>query len=142
MWVPVCFFLRICASLSIFCQFLTYLHDPSKNRGVVHSAAVPAPMSELVLALSDARLGALADVLHVVLVELAQLLLALGQAHQLAAQRLGTDDVGLGDQQRVHGQRPERVRHTQRSCFHSCAIMFKKCTQESGPNSQTTADFT
>lgn len=74
---------------------LTCLHDSSKNGGVVHRAAVPAPMSELVLALSDARLGSLADVLHVVLVELAQLLLALRQPHQLAAQRLGTDDVGL-----------------------------------------------
>lgn len=60
-------------------------------------------MSELVLALSDARLCTFADVLHVVLVELAQLLLALREARQLAAQRLGTDDVGLGDQQRVHG---------------------------------------
>lgn len=63
-------------------------------------------MSELVLALSDARLGALADVLHVVLVELAQLLLALRQAHQLAAQRLRADDVGLRDQYGVHGQGP------------------------------------
>lgn len=63
-------------------------------------------MSELVLALSDARLGALADVLHVVLVQLAQLLLALRQAHQLAAQRLRADDVGLRDQYGVHGQRP------------------------------------
>lgn len=87
------------------CVF-TYLHDPSKNRRVVHCAAVPAPMSELVLALSDACLGTFTDVLHVVLVELAQLLLALRQPHQLAAQRLGTDDVGLRDQYRVHGQRP------------------------------------
>lgn len=63
-------------------------------------------MSELVLALSDARLGPLADVLHVVLVELAQFLLALRKANQLAAQRLRPNDVGLRDQQRVHGQRP------------------------------------
>lgn len=85
--------------------FLTYLHDTSKNRGVVHGAAVPTPMSELVLALSDPHLGALTDVLHVVLVELAQLLLARRQTRQLAAQRLGADDVGLWEQ-RVHGQRP------------------------------------
>lgn len=64
-------------------------------------------MSELVLALSDACLGALADVLHVVLVELAQLLLALRQAHQLAAERLCTDDVGLRDQYGVHSQGPK-----------------------------------
>lgn len=99
-------FLRIYAILYIHCSFLTYLHDPSKDRGVVHCAAVPASMSELVLALSDACLGTFTDILHVVLVELAQLLLALRQAHQLTAQRLGTDDVGLRDQQRVHGQRP------------------------------------
>lgn len=78
--------------------FLTYLHNSSKNRGVVYCAAVPAPVSKLVLALSDACLGTLTDVLHVVLVELAQLLLALRQANQLAAQRLGTNDVGLWDQ--------------------------------------------
>lgn len=84
--------------LYILGTFLTYLHDPSENRRVVHSAAVPAPLSELVLALSDAGLGTFTDVLHVVLVELAQLLLALRQAHQLAAQRLGPDDVGFGDQ--------------------------------------------
>lgn len=89
--------MNICHFIHL-CLFLTYLHDPSKNRRVVHCAAVPAPMSELVLALSDACLGTFADVLHVVLVELAQLLLALRQAHQLAAQRLGTDDVGLRDQ--------------------------------------------
>lgn len=92
------FFLRPCVIRYVLRSFLTYLHDPSENGGVVHSAAVPAPVSELVLALSDACLGTFADVLHVVLVELAQLLLALRQAHQLAAQRLGTDDVGLGDQ--------------------------------------------
>lgn len=78
--------------------FLTNLHDSPKHGGVVHCAAVPATVSELVLALSDAGLSALADVLHVVLVELAQLLLALGQTHQLAAQGLSADDVGLWDQ--------------------------------------------
>lgn len=48
----------------------TYLHDSSKNRGVVHCAAVPAAVPELVLALLDAHLGAFADVMDVVLVEL------------------------------------------------------------------------
>ncbi len=86
------------AVLYIHSSYFTYLHHPSENRGVVHRAAVPAPMSELVLALSDAGLGTFADVLHVVLVELAQLLLALRQTHQLAAQRLCTDDVGLRNQ--------------------------------------------
>lgn len=69
--------LRTHAILDILCSFLTYLHNPSKNRRVVHRATVPAPMSELVLALSNASLGTFTDVLHVVLVELAQLLLAL-----------------------------------------------------------------
>lgn len=86
--------------------FFTYLHDSSENRGVVHGAAVPAAVPELVLALLDAHLGAFTDVMDVVLVELTQLLLALRQAHQLAAQRLCADDVSLRDQQRVHGQRP------------------------------------
>lgn len=102
---------RISAVLNIpdFLFFFTYLHDPSKNRGVVHCAAVPATVPELVLALLDAHLGAFADVMDVVLVELTQLLLALRQAHQLAAQRLCADDVSLRDEQRVHGQRPEET---------------------------------
>lgn len=91
----------------------TYLHDSSKNRGIVHCAAVPAAVPELVLALLDAHLGAFADVMDVVLVELTQLLLALRQAHQLAAQRLRADDVSLRDQQRVHGQRPGATGGTQ-----------------------------
>ena len=61
-------------------QRLTDLHDPPEDGRVVHGAAVPAPVPELVLALADARLGALADVLHVVLVQLTQLPLALGGA--------------------------------------------------------------
>lgn len=91
-------------------HFFTYLHDPSEHRGVVHRAAVPAAVPKLELALLDAHLGALADVMDVVLVELTQLLLALRQAHQLAAQRLRADDVSLRDQQRVHGQRPGETR--------------------------------
>lgn len=96
-----------------FVFFFTYLHDSSENRGVVHRAAVPAAVPELVLALLDAHLGAFADVMDVVLVELTQLLLALRQAHQLAAERLRADDVGLWDEQRVHGQRPGATRGTQ-----------------------------
>lgn len=56
---------------------LTDLHDPSKNGRVVHCAAVPPPLSKLVLALLDARLGSVSDVHHVVLIELAQLPLTL-----------------------------------------------------------------
>lgn len=59
---------------------LTNLHDPSKHRCVVHSAAVPPPLSELVLALLDASLGSVSDVDHVVLVQLAELPLALQTA--------------------------------------------------------------
>lgn len=85
---------------------LTDLHDTAKHRGIIHCAAVPTAVAELVLALTDPGLGALPDVLHVVLVQLAQLLLALGQACQLTAQRLRAYDVSLGNQQRIHSQRP------------------------------------
>lgn len=51
-----------------FQQLLTNLHDSAKDRRVVHGAAVPAPLSELVLAFLDARLGSLANVGHVLLV--------------------------------------------------------------------------
>ena len=61
---------------------LTDLHDPSKHRCVVHRAAVPPPLSELVLALLDASLGSVSDVDHVVLVQLAELPLALQTAQQ------------------------------------------------------------
>lgn len=56
---------------------LTNLHDSPEYRGIVHGAAVPPPVPELVLTLLDARLGSVSDVHHVVLVELAQLPLAL-----------------------------------------------------------------
>lgn len=69
------------------CDPLTDLHDPSKNRSVVHSAAVPPPMSELVLALLDACLGSVSNVAHVVLVQLAQLSLALQTAQQQQQRR-------------------------------------------------------
>lgn len=75
---------------------LTDLHDASEHRRVVHRAAVPPPLSELELALLDAGLGSVSDVDHVVLVQLAQLPLALGETGQLAAQRLRSDDVHLG----------------------------------------------
>lgn len=81
---------------------LTYLHDASEHGCIIHRATVPPPLSELVLTLIDARLGALAYVDHVVLVELAQLPLALGEARQLAAQRLRPDDVHLRSLDRVH----------------------------------------
>lgn len=64
---------------------LTYVHDAAEYRCVVHRAAVPPPLAELKLALLDARLCAFTDVHHVVLVKLAQLLLALRQACELAA---------------------------------------------------------
>lgn len=85
---------------------LTDLHDTAKHWRVIHCATVPAAVAELVLALTDPGFGALADVLHVVLVQLAQLLLAFGQACQLTAERLCAYDVSLGNQQRIHSQRP------------------------------------
>ena len=69
----------------MFQSTLTDLHDPSEHRRVVHGAAVPPPLSELVLALLDARLGSVSDVDHVVLVQLAQLPLALQSAAAAAA---------------------------------------------------------
>lgn len=81
---------------------LTYLHDPPKDRRVVHGAAVPPPLPELVLALLDACLGSLPYVGHVLLVQLAQLSLARGEPRKLAAHRLGTDDEHLRSLHRVH----------------------------------------
>lgn len=89
---------------------LTYVHDTAEYRCVVHRAAVPPPLSELILALLDARLCAFADVHHVVLVELAQLLLALRQTCELAAKRLCAYDVHLWPLDRVHGQRPAQMK--------------------------------
>lgn len=81
---------------------LTYLHDSPKDRHVVHGAAVPPPLTELVLALLDARLGSLPDVGHVLLVQLAQLPLARGEPRKLAAHGLGTDDKHLRSLYRAH----------------------------------------
>lgn len=116
--------------------FCTYLHDPSKDRGVVHGAAVPATVPELVLALLDAHLGAFADVMDVVLVELTQLLLALRQAHQLAAQRLSADDVSLRDEQRVHGQRPEEAGETHITLVFTTLVIMSQ--MKKSPNEQLT----
>lgn len=85
---------------------LTYAHDPAEHRRVVHSAAIPPPLTELVLALFDGVLGPLTDIHHVLLVELAQLPLAWGQPWQLAAHRLSSDDVHLGSLDWIHSQRP------------------------------------
>lgn len=63
----------------IILQKLTNLHDPSEHGRVVHGAAVPPPLPELVLALLDAHPGALPDMRDVILVQLAQLPLALQQ---------------------------------------------------------------
>lgn len=74
-------------------QCPTYLHDPAENGGVIHGAAVPPPVPELVLALFDARLRAFSNVLHVVLVQVAQFLLSLRKSCQLAAERLCSYDI-------------------------------------------------
>lgn len=81
---------------------LTYLHDSPKDGRVVHDAAVPPPLPELVLALLDARLGPLPYVGHVLLVQLAELPLAGGEPGKLAAHGLGADDKHLGSLHRVH----------------------------------------
>lgn len=83
---------------------LTYLHDSAKDRRVVHGAAVPPPVPELVLALPDARLGALRNVDHVFLVQLAQLSLARGEPRQLTAHGLSSNDKHLGSLHWVHSQ--------------------------------------
>lgn len=66
-------------SLIIKMLLPTYLHDSAKNRVVVHSAAIPSSMSELILALLNARLCTLANELHMVLIQLAEFLLSLGK---------------------------------------------------------------
>lgn len=71
----------------------TYLHNPAKHGGVIHSAAVPSPMPELILAFLDARLRAFTNVLHVVLVQMAELLLSLRESCQLAAEGLCSYDI-------------------------------------------------
>lgn len=71
------------------------LQDGSEHGGVVNSGAVPASVSELPLALMDASLGAAANAAHVVLVQLAQLGLAGGEAGDLGAEGLRADQVDL-----------------------------------------------
>lgn len=85
---------------------LTDLQDSPKDGGVVHGAAAPTALPELMLALPDARPGALPDVGHVLLVELAELPLAGGQPRELAAHRLGPNDEHLGSLHRAHRQGP------------------------------------
>lgn len=70
---------------------LTSQHHPTKDRVVpVQRAAVPAVMSELVLALPDPLFGSLADGLHQVRVALAQLALLVHQAGDVVADHTGT----------------------------------------------------
>ncbi len=71
---------------------LTNVEDVPKNGGVIDSGAVPALALELVLALVDAQPGPEANVRYVVLVEVAQLRLPLGEALQL---RTGDDLLDL-----------------------------------------------
>lgn len=106
---------------------LTYVHDPAEYRCVVHSAAVPPPLPELVLALLDARLCAFTDVHHVVLVELAQLLLALRQTRELAAKRLCAYDVHLRPLDRVHGQRPAQIKVKLENSEYSFSTQLSSC---------------
>lgn len=81
--------------------FLTYLHHPAKDRGVVHCAAVPSPMPKLVLAFFDACLRTFPNVLHVILIQVAEFLLSLRKSRQLAAERLCTYDIYLRHLNRV-----------------------------------------
>ena len=64
----------------------------------VHRAAVPAVVSELVLALSDPLFGPLTDGLHQVRVPLAQLTLLVHQARNVVADHPSTQrpDVPMG----------------------------------------------
>lgn len=66
-------------SLIIKMLLPTYLHDSAKNRVVVHSAAIPSSMSELILAFLNAGLCTLSNELHMVLIQLAEFLLSLGK---------------------------------------------------------------
>lgn len=75
----------------IFYNLFTDVHDPSKHRRVIHRAAVPPPLSELVLALLDARFGSVSDVGHVILVQLAQLPLTLQATQQQRGGKISAD---------------------------------------------------
>ena len=72
--------------------WLTYRQNWSKDRAVLHRGAVPLLVPELELALRDAPPGSPSHVQHVVRVEHAQLLLAIGQASDLLAQRVRRPD--------------------------------------------------
>lgn len=91
---------------------LTSQHHPAEHRVVpVQRAAVPAVMSELVLALPDPLLGSLADGLHQVRVALAQLTLLVDQAGNVVADDAGTQrsDVPEVDRSTKTGNRGELV---------------------------------
>lgn len=107
---------------------LTYLHDPAKDRQVVHGAAVPPPLSKLVLALPDARLGSLPDVGHVLLIQLTQLSLAWRKPGKLAAHGLSANDEHLGSLHRVQSQRPattiQKGRGRSCECTPKCGSAF------------------
>lgn len=65
-------------------ETLTALHDPAKDSVVaLNRAAVPAVVSELVLALTDPLLSSLADRLHYVWVLLTQLSLLIHQTRHV-----------------------------------------------------------
>lgn len=82
---------RVCEG----CLSAADLHHPAKDRGVVHCAAVPSAVPKLVLTLFNACLRPLSDVLHVILIQVAELLLSLRKSRQLAAERLCANDVDL-----------------------------------------------
>ncbi|CAN7989494.1 unnamed protein product, partial [Ixodes hexagonus] len=82
---------------------LTYVEHGPEHGVVGHGGAVPAAMPELVLALADAQAGPPAHVRHVVLVQVAQLGLAPGQAQlEVAAEQLRAQHVHLRVLEHVH----------------------------------------
>jgi hypothetical protein len=90
-------------------EIRTHVEDRPEDGLVVEGRAVPAPVPELVLALVDASLGAPGDAGHVVVGQLAELLLALGQALQGPAEARSLELPGLGTRRRRlrQGDAPE-----------------------------------
>lgn len=71
----------------------------------VQCAAVPAMVSELVLALPNPLLGALADGLHDVWVALAELPLLVHQAWDVVADHTGPQCADVPDNEKTNKQR-------------------------------------
>lgn len=106
---------------------LTDIEHMAKHGSIVHGGAVPAPIFELILALVDSQPSAASDVGDVVLVEVAQLGLPLGQSFQLGAGQLLFILLGASSgRTRVGAHRRD---HVHRVDVHSSSRMRRVLTK-------------